>query len=697
MKFNKLAILLFLVSFLLANSVFAASDPYYSDQWYLSKINAPQAWQQTMGSSSIVVAVLDTGTDLNHPDLEKNIWQNPGEIAGDGKDNDNNGYIDDAHGWDFVHNQASPEPSVSGNYEYAAVNHGTFISGLISAVHNNGRGIKGVTANVKIMPIVVLDSTGYGNSDTVASAINYAVANGADVINLSFGGYDKSTKLKNSITNAYNKNVIVVAAAGNAENGSNVGSDMTNNPIYPICYDKEFSKNMIIGVVATDKDNKLAEFSNYGSGCIDIAAPGQDLVSLLFQNSSLNLFKDYYGEGWNGTSFSAAMVSATAALLKSKNSSATADQVISAITEGSGLLYVQNPAHQGKVGSGLLDVSKALSKLGGGSSPVTPTPTNSTPVTNPSVPVPVNTGLVNTSSGANIFVSTKSNGLSSVMNFNSSFNMVNEVELLKGDQFQGLNIYMADINGGQKEIITGATKGGQPFVRALTIDGVILSSFLAFDADYKGGVEVAAGDVDNDGEIEILAAPESSYVPVVRVFKLDGKLEKEIYIYNKEFTNGLNIAVGDVDGDGKNELVTAPHGGILPKVKIFDENFNEQKSIIAYVPQFTGGVNISLADVDNNGILDIVTGPGVGGGPHVKAFNYSGTTLVSFFAYKASFAGGIEVKGIDWDKNGTTDIITAAGPGGGPHVKVFSTGGSLMNQFFPLWASFTHGINIEAY
>lgn len=697
MKKIRLLFIIFILSFFVCFSAWSAVDPYYSKQWYLETIKAPQVWEITKGSSNVVVAVLDTGVDIDHPDIKDNIWINSDEIAGDGIDNDKNGYVDDVNGWDFIHSLPNPEPKVDSSFSSAAVNHGTFVAGLISAIHDNGKGIKGVTANVKVMPLLVLDANGYGDSFAVSKAVDYAVANGAKIINLSFGGHEHSVSLKNSITKAYEQDVLIVAAAGNVtDTASSEGVDLTNAPVYPICYDQEFTENKILGVLATTKDNKVAKYSNYGKGCVDIAAPGSDIISTVYQNSSSVNFQDYYEEGWNGNSFSAAMVSGAAALLKSVSPTILPKDMIKTLMEQSGLLFLEGGfKYLDKAGAGILNIKKALDKIYSPGAPVsitTPVTTTSpfTPV-GPAAPKP----LVTVAAATDILVAAKAKGTGSIAKFNYKLEKIETIEVFKDAEFKGLNIQSADILGdNSREIIVGAAKGGTPFVRLLANNGSMVSSFLAFAANFKGGVEAAAGDVDADGKLEIVVAPESGYSPVVRIFDLDGGLKKEFLAYNQDFKNGLNILVGDIDGDKKNEIVTAPHKGLMPKIKIFDGQGKLKKELLAYAPTFTGGVNISLADLDNNGQLDIITGAGEGGGPHVQAYNYQGDKLTSFMAYAANFTGGIEVFGIDWNKDGYTDIITAAGPGGGPHVKIFDRWGGLLGQFFAMAASFTSGINI---
>ncbi|MBI5077389.1 S8 family serine peptidase [Candidatus Falkowbacteria bacterium] len=685
MKGLKIFAVLFLCNFIIFSTV-SAADTYYPKQWYLDKIKAPEAWTITKGDSSIIVAVVDTGVDLNHPDLKDNIWTNGDEKASDGIDNDINGYIDDVSGWDFIDNDNDPTPAWNGNYSVNAINHGTFLAGIISAIHDNNQGIKGVTANVKIMALRAMDDSGFGTSANVAKAINYAVNNGANVVNLSFGGSEYSATLKDSIRNAFEHNVLVVAAAGNAENGQTKGKDLTSNPMYPICYDREFPQNTVLGVLASTKENKVADFTNYGKDCTDIAAPGVDIVSTIFQDSSYQQFNTYYQEAWSGSSFSAAMVSGAAALLKSVDKSLTAGKIIKTLLDESGLLFV-GAGLADRTAAGILNIKKALDKIAGIASSA---PTTGTPAVAPSA-----SAIKTVSNGADIIVSVKNSGSGKFKIFNSLFKQKNEIEVFKGADFVGLNLSMANVNNdNEKDIVAGAARGSPPFVRVVDAWGKLLVSFFAFDKNFKGGVEVAAGDIDADGKVEIIVAPESGYAPVVEIFDLDGNLKKEFFAYNQDFKNGINLAVGDVDKDGMLEIITAPHKGLFPKIKIFNWKGELKKSFLAYSPQFEGGVNISVADVDNNGQLDIITGAGVGGGPHVKAFNYEVQQLVSFMAYNEKFTGGVEVFGIDWNKDGKTDIVTGAGAGGGPHVKIFDKNASLLGEFFAYDAGFTKGINI---
>ena len=229
------------------------NDPDYSKQWYLDKLQMPVVWAQESGTKDVVIAVIDSGVNISHPDLHDNIWVNQKEILGDGIDNDMNGYIDDINGWDFIDNNNDPAPkypnpcSDSNNCLREAVFHGTVVAGVAAAIGNNGIGIAGMTWHAKIMPLRVLDQNGSGNTVDVTRAIEYAVANGADIINLSFVGDTFDLGLEQALERAYQKGLIIVAAGGNEDiQGNRINLNV--HKMYPICNEPANHDNIIIGV-----------------------------------------------------------------------------------------------------------------------------------------------------------------------------------------------------------------------------------------------------------------------------------------------------------------------------------------------------------------------------------------------------------------------------------------------------------------
>lgn len=286
------------------------NDTEYDEQWYLDMIDAPEAWDVETGESSVVIAVLDTGVDLDHPDLEDNIWINTDEIADNEIDDDGNGFVDDVYGWDFVDYDNGPVPDTSAGSDPDAVSHGTVISGLIAATGNNNEGLAGVVWDAQIMSVRMLDKTGSGDSIDARNAINYAVDNGADVINLSFSGTTNDPALRKAVMNAYNQGVVIVAALGNE------GVNINASPVYPACY-KDGDVDWVIGVAASNRTDKHSLFSNYGSSCVDLSAPGEDMYGLFYYEPS-DGYSTLYGDHWSGTSVASPVVAGAAALILSK-------------------------------------------------------------------------------------------------------------------------------------------------------------------------------------------------------------------------------------------------------------------------------------------------------------------------------------------------------------------------------------------
>jgi subtilisin family serine protease len=236
-------------------------------------IDAPEAWNISTGSSNVVIAVIDSGVDYNHPDLPANIWINSGEIAGNGIDDDGNGYIDDTRGWDWVDDDNDP-------MDYN--DHGTHVAGTIAAVGNNATGVTGVCWSAKIMVLRAFDTLGSGTTALEIEAIEYANAKGAHIINNSWGGTGFSSFLKDAIDAS---SAVVVCAAGNE------GTNNDSTPFYPA----SFTSTNIIAVAATDQNDNRASFSNYGATSVDVAAPGVNIYS--GSPARKNIFRDDFDDG----------------------------------------------------------------------------------------------------------------------------------------------------------------------------------------------------------------------------------------------------------------------------------------------------------------------------------------------------------------------------------------------------------------
>lgn len=248
-----------------------ANDPHYGNQWHLAKIQAPSAWDVTTGTASTVIAVIDTGANYSHPDLQGKLLA----------------------GYDFVNSDSDPSDDNG---------HGTGVSGTAAAASNNAIGVASIAWACPVMPLKVLDAAGSGSYSNIAKAINYAADNGARVINLSLGGSSNSLTLQNAVNYAWNKGVVLVAAAGN--NGN-------NTPVYPAAC------NNVVAVSATNSSDAIPTWSSYGS-YVDVSAPGESILTT-------------WGGDYayvSGTSFSSPVTAATIALMISIQPKLTNSQTV---------------------------------------------------------------------------------------------------------------------------------------------------------------------------------------------------------------------------------------------------------------------------------------------------------------------------------------------------------------------------------
>jgi len=227
-------------------------------------INALDAWDTTRGNGT-VIAILDTGVADDHPDLVPNLWANPGETSGDTTDDDENGFIDDVGGYDFVDDDSDPD-DLNG--------HGTHVAGTAGAQDDNALGVSGVAPDTGIMAVRVLDDSGSGTNADVSDGIVYAAENGADVVNLSLAGAGFSNTMSGALNVAKAEDALAVAAAGNGE-PDGVGDDNDAAPQYPCSY---LHSNLIC-VAAIDQDGSLTSFSNFGATSVDVGAPGTNILS----------------------------------------------------------------------------------------------------------------------------------------------------------------------------------------------------------------------------------------------------------------------------------------------------------------------------------------------------------------------------------------------------------------------------------
>ncbi|NCF75516.1 MAG: S8 family serine peptidase, partial [Xanthomonadaceae bacterium] len=418
----------------MASAVLIPNDPLFYNQDYLKIIRAQEAWDISDGRGA-VIAFLDSGVDINHPDLRKNIWINSGEIPNDGIDNDHNGYIDDVNGWDFVDNDNTPLPDPendcleSNDCSNIGINHGTIIAGVAAAEGENREGIIGLAYHAKIK---VLNGDGVGNIRAIIDGINYAILEKADIINLSLVGSVKSDMLERAISRAHKKGIVIVAASGNNNSGAE-GFDLDKNPMYPIS--EAEGRNFVLGVGSLKKSGKKLNVSNYGSKSIDISAIGENFYSTLFHSPRDDNFSKYYGGWWTGTSVSTALVSGTAALIKSVDPHLNNVQIEDLITKTSDTLNNLEPKFNGKMGKGSLDAYRSVK---------------------------------------------------------AAFDMIDG------------NVKKHNFS---EKYLLGAPDGNfSPILKIFNLskNNIFIRDFFAYDKKFHGGVNVAVGDIDGDGISEII-------------------------------------------------------------------------------------------------------------------------------------------------------------------------------------------------
>ena len=323
-----------------------ADDEMFSRQWGLSNdgenggkagadISAMRAWAVTKGSEEVVVAVLDSGVDYTHPDLVNNIWTRP-EIIKSYHDDDLTSAdgIDDEHGFNVVEDNGDPMDSNG---------HGTHCAGIIGAEGGNGIGIAGVNWNVKIMPLRFMDGDGAGTTKDAIEAINYVIDRkragvNVRIISASWGSTARSRALEDVIRKAYEEGILVVAAAGNAS------TDNDQTPHYPSSY----NLGNIVSVAATNRNDQLASFSNYGAKSVQVAAPGEEILSTWLEHG--------FSEK-KGTSMATPFVAGVAALILSQNPKMSVGDLRARLLKSVDLL----PALKGKVSSGgRINAAKAV-------------------------------------------------------------------------------------------------------------------------------------------------------------------------------------------------------------------------------------------------------------------------------------------------------------------------------------------------
>ncbi len=515
MKYREhIVIVIFVLFFIFApiSSAFAGvisvipNDPLYNEQGYLGMISAPQAWGYITDAKDVVIAVIDSGVAIDHEDLKNNIWTNENEDPYNKVDDDGNGFADDVHGWDFIDNDSDPRPRIGPGSDFEGATHGTLIAGIIAAQGNNGLGVTGVAHRAEIMPLRALDSDGKGNTSKVARALVYAIENGADIINLSFVGADFDPVLEKVIKVAHEAGIVVVAAVGNESDPSaHLVKDLDEKPLYPVCY--ETDANFVIGVGSLEPDGTKSKFSNYGTKCIDINAPGSRIVSTqVFDETNIDTKYDaLYSGYWSGTSFSTPLVAGAAALIKAINPLFSENQIMSAILDNADpILEAANPGFLGKLGRGSLNVLRAVRAA-----------------------API--GYTKTSS------------------------------LAAPPLYRRVT-----------SLATAQASGGSPTIGIFS-GKILVGSFMPYtEGKAPSGIRVSQGDVDADLEDDVVVAPAGNFPSEVRIFGQRGVLKYSFLAFSEQFQNGLNVHVADVLPAKGSEIIAASASGESQEVRIFD-------------------------------------------------------------------------------------------------------------------------------
>lgn len=728
-------------------------DTDYTFQWHHHDTfgaNTDDAWDEQTGSSSVVIAVIDSGLAVEHPDLNDNLWTNTGEIEGNGIDDDGNDFIDDIHGYDFIDEDGDPTPQPDGENGDDGVDHGTHVAGIIGAEGNNDTGVAGMMWDVKIMGVQVLDDEGFGTDDEIASGIRYAVDNGADIINLSLGGEGTSFVLDAALQHAIDNNVLVVAALGND------GEDV-NGEFFPACYDG------VLGVTATDDAGDPASFTNFDEDCSDIAAPGKFIYATYFTDND-------YGY-MSGTSMATPVVAGAAGLLLSQDSTLTDTEITTYLTDN----VSSDVSFNAKYGAGLLDIEAAVDALiadtdsgdgdggdeggdgdesgdggdgggetdsgdeeneeggngdgggddeenGGDGDEEEPTE----PEVDTTVSAPTGVTLTPTANGVKIewtqvsdsdiskyriFRKKKKNGTFKRIKNRKADKSSYTDKTVKNNQRYFYKVQAVDETGNKADsnqkkidfeardrVVMAPGAGGAPLVRIYnTKSNIYERTWYAFDSSERGGAEIAVGQLDSDKKDEIAVA-RAEGAPEVRVFDASGRLKTAFVAYDPNFEGGVRVAVGDVDADGKDEIVTVSGPGSGPQVKVWEADGTLVSSFNALDGAFTGGAYVAALDWDGDGKDEIAVAPDAGGSRTIYIYKKKGKLVTTVNAFSDGFNNGIRVAGVNFNQE--KDRLVATPATGTAFVEIHRKSGSgsvlLQPGFFVYEESYTDGLTVGA-
>lgn len=668
--------LAFLVSVLLLPQIIFAklpNDPQ-AQQWAYEHVKVYDAWNYVIGSKDVVVAVIDNGFDTFHPDLRNNLWKNEDEISGNGIDDDDNGYIDDVWGWNFVPTDLNkngkidvieakgnndPRPRIDelsdDDKKDGTFHHGTVVAGLIGAVGDNKKDGTGISWRVRLMNIKVVESSGWGSLAYLAPAIRYAVDNGADVINVSMvGDGDQNEEIKQAVKYAFDKGVAVIAAAGN----NSIHLDLS--PLYPICSDASENDEWVLGVSAIDPTHHLTRFSNIGASCIDITAPGTDVSSTVRYAPLDGLANEYEG-GWAGTSFGTPLVSGAAALLKSIHPEWKAKEIYQAL-----LATVHHTPGQDETvyaqlfGSGLLQIDKtvkyALERL-----------------------------------TANVLSKILSiEPFQGRMNTHKPFSSADKIADYTA--LQGIDDF-AVYKDGDKTMFAAVKMIGKNRSE-VSLHNESLQEVKKWEIKAKGRLTLIAGDVLGDENLEIILAPVYGDKWAFRIFDLQGN-ELQSFSISAALHKDVALGLSGKKGENKKELLALFENNGKLEIHHFDREL-KLKKVIDISSDFKKRAVIASGDVDGDGENEYVAGGGVGEAPYIAYYSQSGEQKRKFTAYDISYNKGLGLLVGDYNKDGKAEMIVSA-LGGGQPVRVWNYRSKIVDEWWPFGEENKSGVRLASY
>lgn len=696
------------------HALFTPNDPQFPQQWNLPLIQAPGAWDSDItdptfgGDPAVLVAVLDTGLAYENylsyiasNEIAGQVWTNSGEIA-DGIDNDLNGFVDDIHGWDFVNSDNHP------NDDHG---HGTHIAGTIAGLTNNSIGVAGIAWHSTILPLKVLDAGGNGTTSTIASAINYAVQAGADIINLSLGGNNDDPILHQTIQAAISRGVVIVAATGND------GASQLN---YPARYSE------VIAVGAITSSSQVAPYSNTGTN-IDVVAPGgavdADPWQGIVQEScrAINDCSVMALVSYTGTSQAAAHVAGAAALLLACGvpGGSIASTLSSSATD------VGPVGYDTSYGAGVINIQSAMT-LGGCGLPPPTAPSNISVVSSSTttrqltsrLPVPYTnpvfswtgqagavyqvswgkqTDVATTSTQtATTFTPTLiSQGLyqftvrtidalsrtSDAQTFLYRFRRPSIVLSRGGTTSQvslftpsgeiirtwsaGLGSIVPMVAGTSTDrqsarlLITGEKAGTG--IRVVSTKGVRQAFWRPFGTSIDGGVQATG--IRRFGKETLVASTASSRGATIRWTTLSGDRILSVKAFSNH-TQGLTLTSADLDGDGNDEVIVAKNSGSF--LTAFDTAGKRLWQTQPLGKSWRGAWSLTRFDSNNDGRDEIaVGGLRTDGTTKIVLINELGKQSASWTLRSSNGNGLVDLTAVDVNGNGTEELISMTRSGSG--------------------------------